>query len=340
MPAGFEPGDIALAEETLRELAPLGPPHAAFLGGSKAFGLGNALSDVDLTVVYDDAVLAGQPRVRAAGRGDVALHCELVGLGEYEALCRRFSETALPAATSSLDADAVLGSQRRMTEFLRGPYLRTSPLIEDMRASLAPERVDALCAAAAAVVGALSVRDAAGAARSGDWLTAAASAEMALEYALDAALFAAGDPYRSRKFLPRRLSCHPDLAPFVDVLRSPGRLPAAARMREALLVANGVQAAALLGLGPVWTTHPDGPGPVRDPFTTLVTTAEGLRLVGTGEYGVGRPAATLWLLADGRPLPALVTLFAEAHGLGEETVAAFVETNVEGLRRAGAVEVR
>jgi hypothetical protein len=253
-----------------------------------------------------------------------------------------FANAALPAATASVDADALLGQQRRATELLHGQYLRTSPAVEELRASLPADRVATLCAAAVATLGALSVRDAAGAARSGDWLTAATAAEIALEQALDAALFAAGDPYRSRKFLARRLSRQPALAPFLADLRRPAVSPLdpdalAARTREALLVANGVQAATLLGAEQGWTPHPAaGPGPVRSPWLTLVATDGGLRLAGATETGLGRPAAALWLLADGRPEPELAKRFAELHGLADAT--AFVETNVAALREAAAFE--
>jgi hypothetical protein len=267
------------------------------------------------------------------------VHCELVGIGEYDAARAMFAPTALPAATASVDADALLGRQRRIVELLHGQYLRTSPAVEALRASLPPDRVASLCAAAVATLGALSVRDAAGAAHSGDWLTAATAAEIALEQALDAALFAAGDPYRSRKFLARRLSRQPALAPFLDDLARPATSPLdpaalAARTRWALLVANGVQAATLLGASQVWTRYPAGPGPVRSPFMTLVATDGGLRLAGATEVGVGRPAAVLWLLADGRSVPDLAERFAELHGLDDAV--AFVEANVDALREAGA----
>jgi hypothetical protein len=321
----------------------LGRPLAAFLGGSRAFGLGNRLSDIDLTVVYDDEVVAGEQRVRSLDGGDVLVHCELVGIGEYEPVRAMFAPATLSAATASVDADALMGRQRRVAELLHGQFLRTSPVVERLRADLPADRVAGLCAAAVATLGALSVRDAAGAVRSGDWLTAVTAAEIALEQALDAALFVAGDPYRSRKFLARRLSRQPALAPLLDDLRRPGtsyldREGLAARTRGALLVANGVQAATLLGAGLVWTRHPaaSSPGPVRSPWLTLVATDGGLRLAGAIETGVGRPAAVLWLLADGRPVPELAARFAELHGLAD--AAAFVETNVTALREAGAFE--
>lgn len=294
--------------------------------------------------MYDDEVADSAQRERSFSSGDISLHCQVTGLGEVEPICDLYASPELPIASFSIAAEVVISTQRRLTELLRGHYVRTSPAVEALRARLVPETVDTVCAAAAAAIGALSVRDAAGAAMSGDWLTAAAAAEIALEYALDAALFAAGDPYRSRKFLPRRLSRTPELATLLDDLRRPGQLPADTpealerRTRETLLAANGIQAAALLDTGPVWSRVPQGAGPLRSPYVSLVTTDAGLRLTGATECVLGRPAAVLWLLADGRPLPDLVARFAELHGLPRDDVERFVETNVAGLVAEQAVE--
>ena len=253
-----------------------------------------------------------------------------MGLGELTPLTDLFANDLLPDESASIAAEVVVSNHRKVTELLRGQYVRTSRAMEELLATLVPRRIDTLSAAAAALVGALSVRDAAGAALSGDELTERTAAEIALEYALDTALFAAGDPYRSRKFLPRRLSRIPALAPLLDEI---GRQRDA---RETLLLANGVQAAALLG-APLALAY-DGDGPMRSPYVTLVQTATGLRLSGVTECAMGRPAAVLWLLADGRPLPRLTERFAELHGLQVADVTAFVETNVAKLSEMGALE--
>jgi hypothetical protein len=299
---------------------------------------------VDLTVVYDDGVLGDGSRERSVEGRDVALHCELRAYGDLLPLCDLYTGDALPDASASVAAEVVVSTHRRVTELLRGRYVRSTPRFDALRARLDPARVDALSSAAAATIGSLSVRDAAGAARSGDWLTAAAAAEMALEYALDAALLAAGDPYRSRKFLPRRLARVEALAPCLDDVRRLAALPAGddaaleRRTRETLLVANGLQAATLLKAGRVWTAGDRGDGPRRSPYVTLVATDAMLRLAGAQECALLRPAAVLWLLADGRPEAELARRFAELTGLGADDVTSFVATTLAGLADAGAVE--
>jgi hypothetical protein len=337
--AGFGDGENALVAEALRLLQPLGPPLAAYLGGSRAFGLGNALSDVDLTVVYD-TLPPGVPRERSVDGPGISLHCEVVRLADLAPLADLFANDALPVETTSLSADAVVSAHRKTTELLRGRYLSTSPEVEALRARLDGDTVDRLSAAAAAALGTLYVRDAAGAARSGDWLTAAAAAEMALEYAFDTALFAAGDPYRSRKFLPRRLSRHEHLAPYLDAWR---RIAAEAddlerRTRATLLLANGLQAATLLGTGDVWTDERQGDGPRRSPYVSLLVTDAGLRLAGEVERDLVRPAALVWLLADGRPAGELATGFADLTGLDSNDVGRFVDDAVASLAANGVLD--
>jgi len=336
--AGFGDEENALVAEALRLLEPLGPPLAAYLGGSRAFGLGNALSDVDLTVVYD-TVPPDVPRERSVDGPDISLHCEVVRLADLAPLADLFANDALPVETASLSAEAVVSAHRKATELLRGHYLRTSPEMDALRARFDSETVDRLSAAAAAALGTLYVRDAAGAARSGDWLTAAAAAEMALEYAFDAALFTAGDPYRSRKFLPRRLSRHEHLVPYLDAWRgiSAQSDDLERRTRATLLLANGVQAAALLGAGDA-TYEEGGAGPQRSPYVSLVVTDAGLRLAGEVERTVARPAAVVWLLADGRPVAELGAAFAQMTGLDAGAVGAFVDTAVESLAANGVLQ--
>ena len=324
----------------MRSLADLGPPLAAYLGGSRAFGLGNALSDVDLTVVYDDAALTDDvQRERSVPGRDVSLHCEVRAFSEVAPLRDLYARPELPYDAASVTAEAVVSTHRRLTELLRGPVVVTSPAFEALRSGIDPKTVDHLSSRAAATICALSVRDAAGAAVSGDWLTAATAAEIALEYALDAALFAAGDPYRSRKFLARRLSRHEHLAGHVTDWR---RLAAVAdderRARETLLLANGVAAATLLGTGPVWTTGTDGGGPRRSPYASLVATDADLRLAGAIEAALPRPVAIVWLLADGRDTDALAARFAELHGLRQAEVEGFVRNAVASLAGAGALQ--
>ena len=256
-----------------------------------------------------------------------------MGVSELEPVVDLFTMTALPADSVAISAEVIASNQRKVTEFLRGTYVRTSPAVEDLRARLDPANVDGLCAAAAAVIGSLSVRDAAGAARSGDWLTAETAAEIALEWALDAALSAAGDPYRSRKFLARRLSRIETLAPLLDDLNRH------AGARETLLAANGIQAAALLATGPVWEREVTGDGPARSPYVTLLASEAGLMLSGGTDVKVPRPAAVLWLLADGRPLPDLAHRFAELHGLADDEVKGFVEKTVDALAEMGGLDV-
>lgn len=224
-----------------------------------------------------------------------------------------------------MTAEVTISTYRKVTELVHGRYVRTSPEMDALRAAFDPERIGTVCTASAALLGALSVRDAAGAAMSGDELTERAAAEMALEYAFDAALFAAGDRYRSRKFLPRRLANVPHLAPLLDANPRDAR--------DTLLLANGLQAATLLGtpLPPPAT----GDGPARSPYVTLILTAGGYRLAGRAEVGLGRPGALLWLLADGRE--DLAGRFAAATGLAAESVTTFVETNLASLTAAGVI---
>ncbi|HEV2890497.1 MAG TPA: hypothetical protein VGX28_08980 [Frankiaceae bacterium] len=307
-------------------LEPLGPPLGAYLGGSRAFGLGNALSDVDLTVVYA-ADADGQ---RDLDAGEVSLHCQVTTLARLAPLADLFAHDALPTETASVTADEVVGAHRRMTDLVRGTYVSSSPELDALRARFDVARVDRLSAHAAATLAALSVRDAAGAARSGDDLTEAAAAEVALEYAFDAALFAAGDPYRSRKFLPRRLA---RLLP-----RWLGEWRRERPVAETLLLANGLTAATLLGAGDAWTYERRGDGPCRSPYAALVATDSGLRLAGAVELSVARPAAIVWLLADGRPLGDLAARFAEVTGRGRDEVAAFVGQAVGSLAANGALQ--
>lgn len=308
-------------------LEPLGPPLAAYLGGSRAFGLGNALSDVDLTVVAADP--SGAPRELDLQSGDVFLHCQVTTLDALAPLAGLFAPDALPVETASVTADAVVSAHRRATELVRGTYVATSPEVDALRARFDVARLDRLSAAAAAMLAALSVRDAAGAARSGDALTERAAAEIALEYALDAALFAAGDPYRSRKFLPRRLARHPHLVPYLERLRG-------GDATETLLLANGLAAATLLGIGHAWTYERHDGGPARSPYASLVATDAGLRLAGAVELALARPTALVWLLADGRPVDDVAKRFQELTGVDD--AAAFVGQAFDALGANAALQ--
>ncbi|HEU0132426.1 MAG TPA: nucleotidyltransferase domain-containing protein [Mycobacteriales bacterium] len=333
--------DAVVAEALVAYLPRLVEETAAtgiVLGGSRAFGLGNRYSDIDLVALLDRA--PDRPVVPPP-IADHSVHVSGMTPADVAAVADRFRIEHLPATSLTPTASRLVQSTRTFLELTDGPVLHGAEAVAAVRAGLPRDGVGALVVESHAALQGGVHRDAAGALASGDWATAVEATLIALDYAVQAAVAVHDDLYVPRKFLARRAQRH-DAALFATFTGTRAELvsagasgdTAADAVSRTLRRAAGISAGALLGWHP-----PDpvaAPGSlVRSAWHCVARYTDGYLITGATDNPVTRAGAEVWLAHDGRATGDVVALLTERWQRPVDTVRAVVEAAAGQLAVAG-----
>jgi len=370
VPGGIGADELAAAASFVADL----DDHAAasgitilgaFVSGSVAVGLGNAASDIDLSVVVDALPSSGLgPQPLSAGRRIDVGYVTPRGLERMARRVRRLRVSRLDRRQLKLTKEALQASVRFATSI----DLRPSPFITDLRASIDSADLRRILMAYAAGRMANCLEDTYGAVHDADWPTAVEASTEVVAEACELALACYGDLFVSptHKFLSARLGRHERLAslraPAWRLRHDAGTIPdartpdaasrASAAVRSRLWFSGWLAGTCLVDgwddgtpppLGrPPRSAGQAGNGPQRNPFFGLMRFKEGLAMYGPDPgvgFDVSEETAKLWLLLDGSTVDTVIGRFARWSGLSVEELVAPVEQTVADLGKLGAVDV-
>ncbi|BBA95588.1 hypothetical protein RVR_502 [Actinacidiphila reveromycinica] len=318
----------------------------AMVSGSRAMGLGHALSDLDLYVVRTDDA--------PARAGTFALEGQTIQVTPLDtARIRRLAAQADGYRVTARDRsqqDFTQSDYKVLLRLANGALLYADAEHRELFERLDRETVRRLVVMRHATYAVELQEDVRGTVESGDLMTAMVSSQRTLMHAVECALGGVGEVYDHEKVALRRLARHPGTAhllpevwrllhPGVAVDAPAGELAGIAR-RRALLASHLVGYAVLDGWdGPAARVPPFTPGqrgPVRRYDYGLLRFANGIALTGEDKGArVSEAMARLWLALDGRPFdeiassPALRPL---------DAAPAVLAGALEKLRATGAVE--
>ncbi|CAL9652839.1 hypothetical protein C1708_00030 [Streptomyces sp. DH-12] len=315
----FSPEQIAAAEGVVA--GRLGGPERvrlAVLGGSFAVGLGHGTSDVDLYVVGE-----GLPDSEVVIEyGPVPVHVNPVPAERVRALLELACEyrvTGADRAQIGMEVKALNALIRIVT----GVPLHVGPEWREPFGAFSFDVVRQINLVRNGNISSAMAEDAYGALKCGDLLTAATASALALEYACEAVLAAAGDVYFGPKFHYRRLARTATTAPWLDhVWRLNHRVlhPDSGADEQTVRAVTEQRlwaAGTLMAHGVVegWDkplaelpepSVPQGDGARRSAYFTPLRFTDGWALVGPDEgYRVSEAVVRLWRALDGRPLSRL-----------------------------------